>query len=1313
MLSSFTGDGEEAGQGLADHLGGGFAGRIAGMGGKGGPIGAAIAGALAVQIGVPLDAGKRIAELAFEGMQMQAERLVTKAQFGLSAEQFAIVGKAAGAAYVGNFGESVNVNMQAAGLAIQAGLLDGNATAEQMQPVIEKLQTVSTLLGTDVSENARAAGQLIKTGLAKDATEAFDLMVVAQQKGLNLSGDLTDTIVEYSTQYRKLGIDGATALGTISQMLQGGARDSDLAADALKEFSLRVISGDEATTTAFTDLGLNAEKTATEFGKGGKAALTMSDTVIKALAKVQDPVKRNEIGVALFGTQWEDLGAAIDKVDLTKASDEMGKFGGATDRASKDMSNGATSIESAKRAIETSVDGMKMQLGEAWSPAFAQLADWVTAHQDEIVSFFTNVGKVAGVTLGGIVAGAGTTVSALGIMVTVIGGQMELVAKAFGYVARTIGQVMEKIPGMEGAGKSLKDMGQMALDHSADIRKFGQEMTGAGWEVSKFGGKLGALAYQIDQMPADKPINISAPGGQEVLDELTKLGIKATTDNEKNIVIEAPNAPGVLSQLQALGLEVETRNGKTVIVKADDVDYQTKKADWVKEETKKLWISIQKQNAATPNDIGTGFLGQRASGGPIRGPGTGTSDEVPILASNGEFMIQTAAVQKYGLPFMYAVNAGRLATGGAVGIDGYGLAPGTQIGQGGTGFPDWVYELGKAHNVQPSTYAGHQTGEGSGGAAYGYQGNPQGLNRGIDWWGSTADLQAFADYLMSIASSQSGLEQVIWWNPQTGQKAGWAGRKNVTNEGYYNYPQGYPDHTDHVHTRFNAPIMATGITLDSSGSGTALSDADKLALKQKFDRDELAFEQKKDDQLAALKSEYADRIKAKTPGAEDEYERKKKAIEDQYDSDKLSREQELDRKLAAGSDDGSGSGSGLSDAEKLALKQKFDQDELAYKKKYDDSLAALKAEYEPKVKAKVPGAQAEWDRKKLELKQTYENEKLARKQELDRKLSAGSGNKSDGDKESPAEKNDRELASTISGRFSDAAKTAIDEQITDILGVIGLPDEISWLKAQSLFEKSQEATRKLNKEQKEWLSGNKGSGAPGDKTQPSNMLGGSNFGYNTDLTGITDAEQTGAKDPGENKKVVQAGFRKYGWDQGQLWIDADALLKKESGYQNAIAYQGPVNSDAYGMFQFLSTTWAGVGGHKTDDPRLQTIYGRQYIKNRYGDPSKALAHHLANNWYDDGGVAHGKGWMGKNIIEPERILSPRQNDAFEEMVRANFRPMGRPAIDYVDTDGRGGRSGVTNNFITNATFRDEKSYYEATRRSQRTLVTRAGVVTSA
>lgn len=48
-----------------------------------------------------------------------------------------------------------------------------------------------------------------------------------------------------------------------------------------------------------------------------------------------------------------------------------------------------------------------------------------------------------------------------------------------------------------------------------------------------------------------------------------------------------------------------------------------------------------------------------AEGGEIHGPGTGTSDDVPIWASNGEYMIKASAVSKYGTGFLDAVNSGQ------------------------------------------------------------------------------------------------------------------------------------------------------------------------------------------------------------------------------------------------------------------------------------------------------------------------------------------------------------------------------------------------------------------------------------------------------------------------------------------------------------------------------------------------------------------------------------------------------------------------------------------------------------------------------
>jgi hypothetical protein len=57
-----------------------------------------------------------------------------------------------------------------------------------------------------------------------------------------------------------------------------------------------------------------------------------------------------------------------------------------------------------------------------------------------------------------------------------------------------------------------------------------------------------------------------------------------------------------------------------------------------------------------------------ATGGYVSGPGTSTSDSIPAMLSNGEYVVQASAVRKIGLPALNAINQGRgFADGGLVG----------------------------------------------------------------------------------------------------------------------------------------------------------------------------------------------------------------------------------------------------------------------------------------------------------------------------------------------------------------------------------------------------------------------------------------------------------------------------------------------------------------------------------------------------------------------------------------------------------------------------------------------------------------------
>lgn len=78
------------------------------------------------------------------------------------------------------------------------------------------------------------------------------------------------------------------------------------------------------------------------------------------------------------------------------------------------------------------------------------------------------------------------------------------------------------------------------------------------------------------------------------------------------------------------------------------------------------------------------------------------------------------------------------------------------------------------------------------------------------------------------------------------------------------------------------------------------------------------------------------------------------------------------------------------------------------------------------------------------------------------------------------------------------------------------------------------------------------------------------------------------------------------------WEALQELLMRESGFKTEAQNK---TSTAYGLFQFLDSTWKGVGCQKSSDVHEQVDCGLKYVRNRYGSPKKALEFHNKHNWY--------------------------------------------------------------------------------------------------
>lgn len=146
--------------------------------------------------------------------------------------------------------------------------------------------------------------------------------------------------------------------------------------DAIKELTIRTKDQSKTTYEGYEALNLNAEQFEQAVAGGGEAAQKATQKIFQALAKVEDPVKRNAAGVALMGTQFEDL-----EYDAIKA---MGEARSQFDKTRETMKNVQNikygSVTDAFRAMGRSIEM------DVWNPMMTKLlpivskfAGWFTS----------------------------------------------------------------------------------------------------------------------------------------------------------------------------------------------------------------------------------------------------------------------------------------------------------------------------------------------------------------------------------------------------------------------------------------------------------------------------------------------------------------------------------------------------------------------------------------------------------------------------------------------------------------------------------------------------------------------------------------------------------------------------------------------------------------------------------------------------------------------------------------------------------------------------------------------------------------------
>jgi TP901 family phage tail tape measure protein len=144
---------------------------------------------------------------------------------------------------------------------------------------------------------------------------------------------------------------------------------------------------------------------------------------------------------------------------------------------------------------------------------------------------------------------------------------------------------------------------------------------------------------------------------------LKGLGFKVTHMKNGKVSITIPTG-GPASAVSRIQGYVNNMHGKTITVQINGVKTGV--------DPSKYYSQGPHKGAATGGLIRRYADGGNVQvipfGGAVTGPGTGTSDSIPALISNGEYVIKADAVRRYGVAMFDRLNAKRYASGGLAGF---------------------------------------------------------------------------------------------------------------------------------------------------------------------------------------------------------------------------------------------------------------------------------------------------------------------------------------------------------------------------------------------------------------------------------------------------------------------------------------------------------------------------------------------------------------------------------------------------------------------------------------------------------------------
>lgn len=224
---------------------------------------------------------------------------------------------------------------------------------EGMKELTKYAISFSKTFDTDVNETMRGASRMMEN-FGISAEEAFDLLTVGAQNGLNQSNELADNMAEYSQLFGQMGFTADETFSLLAAGLDGGAYNLDKVNDLIKEMGISLTDGRfEENADMFS------ESTRNLFNewKNGKAT---QGEVVKSMMNDFASMEGGYDALNKAGTVWSALGEdnslKVIKA-MAGASDSFGDAEGAAEELNNTVTN-TTAWEAFTNGVKGTVNSI-------------------------------------------------------------------------------------------------------------------------------------------------------------------------------------------------------------------------------------------------------------------------------------------------------------------------------------------------------------------------------------------------------------------------------------------------------------------------------------------------------------------------------------------------------------------------------------------------------------------------------------------------------------------------------------------------------------------------------------------------------------------------------------------------------------------------------------------------------------------------------------------------------------------------------------------------------------------------------------------